>query len=506
MNRHLVLTGFMGAGKSSSVTRLAKALGRPAIDSDQLLEKRLGKSIPKFFASHGEAEFREREQQLIAELLADDEAAVIALGGGALQSVKTRNALSDHLVVYLEVDPGMAWQRVRSSKRPLATDEKAFHALLTKRRAHYEDCADAIIANEPRGALRESLPYLRDLLARPTGPRLIWASGKSWAYPSVFDPGALTREDLWLARRDAVTVTDRNLLKLYPWLADGIVVPPGETAKTLAEVENVCSQLAEREFVSGRQLVAVGGGVVGDLAGFAAAIYQRGTPFVQVPTSLVAQVDSAYGGKTGVDLPAAKNYAGAYHQPDGVLVDTDALTQLPRAELISGYAEVIKTALIAGGRLWKRISSGVDLAEPFDPWVVFECARTKLSVVAQDERDAGLRQILNLGHTIGHAIETAAGYGKLRHGEAVSIGLIGAMRLSGNDALRAQVIEICRDAGLPVKAKGLNVDTVLDRLKLDKKRKGDSVPFVLVEAPGRVTPGHTIPESDIRSAVKELLK
>jgi shikimate kinase/3-dehydroquinate synthase len=464
MTRHLVLTGFMGAGKSSAATRLAKSLGRPAVDTDALLEARLGKSIPAFFASAGEAEFRAREAEVVAEALASAEPAVIALGGGALETAKSRKALKKHVVVYLELSAGASWQRVRGSSRPLAKDEKAFFALFEKRRPVYEDTADAIITNAPRGALREALPFLRELLERRDGARLLWASGKSWGYPSVFDAGALERKDLWLSRRDAVTVSDKNLARVYPWLKQGIVIPPGETAKTLGEVERVCSELAAREFARGRQLVAVGGGVVGDLAGFAAAIYQRGTPFVQVPTSLVAQVDSAYGGKTGVDLPAAKNYVGAFHQPDGVLVDTDALAGLPRAELVSGYAEVIKTALIAGGRLWQRVAAGVDLGEPIDPWIVFECARTKLRVVAADERDADVRQILNLGHPIGHAIETAAGYGTLRHGEAVSIGLAGAMRLSGDDALRDQVKDICRAAGLPVTVSGISVDAILESL------------------------------------------
>jgi shikimate kinase/3-dehydroquinate synthase len=506
MARHLVLTGFMGAGKSSSATRLAKALGRESADADRLLEERLGVSIAKYFDKHGEGGFREREEAMILELLGREEPLVIALGGGALGSKKTRRALKKHLVVYLEISADDAWARVRKSARPLARDEVAFRALHAERGPAYEDAADAIVASSGSGTIRESLPLVRELLSRPDGPRMIWASGKSWGYPSVFDPGVLARGDLWLARRDAVTVTDEHIAKLYPWLDEGIVIPPGETSKTLAQVESVCSELAQLEFARGRQLAAVGGGVVGDLAGFCAAIYQRGTPFVQVPTSLVAQVDSAYGGKTGVDLAAAKNYAGAYHQPDGVLVDTDALAGLPKPELVAGWAEVIKTALISGGRLWKKVSAGVDFKEPIDPWIVFECARTKLKVVAADERDQNVRQILNLGHTIGHAIETVAGYGTLRHGEAVSIGLVGAMRLSGNDALREEVVEVCKQAGLPVKAKGLPVDTVLDVIRLDKKRIGASVPFVLVTEPGDVTPGHEIAPDELEAAVKELVR
>lgn len=506
MARHLVLTGFMGAGKSSSATRLAKALGRESADADQLLAKRLGTSIEQFFAKRGEAEFREREEALVLELLAAEQPQVIALGGGALGSKKVRRALKKHLVALLEVSVDDSWARVRKSSRPLARDERAFRALYAERAPTYEDSADVLIGGSGTSTIRAVVPLLRELLARPAGPRMIFASGKTWAYPAVFEPGVLDRGDLWLARRDAVTVSDQNIEKLYPWLGEGIVVPPGENSKTLAQVEDVCSQLAAQEFVRGRQLAAVGGGVVGDLAGFCAAIYQRGTPFVQVPTSLVAQVDSAYGGKTGVDLPAAKNYAGAYHQPDGVLVDTEALSGLPKGELVAGWAEVIKTALIAGGRLWERVAKGVDFKQPIDPWIVFECARTKLRVVAQDERDQNLRQILNLGHTIGHAIETVAGYGTLRHGEAVSIGLAGALKLSGNDALHKEVVALCRQAGLPVRAKGLALDTVLDVIQLDKKRVGESVPFVLVTGPGDVTPGHSIEADELSDVVAELVR
>lgn len=506
MARHLVLTGFMGAGKSSSASRLARALGRECVDIDAALEARLSMPIDKYFAREGESAFRQQEEALIAELLARAGPQVLALGGGALESKKTRRALKKHLVVLLEVSADDAWARVRKSKRPLARDEAAFRALYAERQPIYEDCADAFIPNSSASTVREAMPLLRELLTRPQGARMIWTAGKTWAYPSVFDPGVLARGDLWLARSDAVTVSDEHLVEVYPWLDEGIVVPPGEQSKTLQEVERVCSALAAQEFVRGRQLAAVGGGVVGDLAGFCAAIYQRGTPFVQVPTSLVAQVDSAYGGKTGVDLPAAKNYAGAYHQPDGVLVDTEALAAVPKAELVAGWAEVIKTALIAGGRLWERVAKGVDFKRPIDPWIVFECARTKLKVVAEDERDQSLRQILNLGHTIGHAIETTAGYGNLRHGEAVAIGLVGAMRLSGDDQLRQQVVDLCKQAGLPTRARGLDLDTVIDVLRLDKKRVGDSVPFVLVGSPGDVTPGHSVDADELRSAVKELLR
>ena len=247
-------------------------------------------------------------------------------------------------------------------------------------------------------------------------------------------------------------------------------------------------------------VVALGGGVVGDVAGFCASVYQRGMRWVGIPTTVVAQVDSAYGGKTGVDLPEAKNYVGSYHQPAAVLVDPSLLETLPQEEAAAGYAEVVKTALIAGGPLWARVREG----GPVDDETIWRCLRTKLAVVAEDERDSGRRQVLNLGHTVGHAIEAATGYGRYRHGEAIAIGLLAALRLSGRDALRAEVAGLLASRGLPAQFEGATVDDVLQYLARDKKRAGGSVPFVLVEAPGEVTPGHEVDADDLRAAVEEV--
>jgi shikimate kinase/3-dehydroquinate synthase len=251
-------------------------------------------------------------------------------------------------------------------------------------------------------------------------------------------------------------------------------------------------------------VVAFGGGVVGDLAGFCAAVYQRGIGVVQVPTTLVAQVDSAYGGKTGVDLPEGKNYAGAFHQPAAVLVDPSTLSTLPAEELAAGWAEVIKTALIAGGDLWKRVRDG-DTAVDRD--LVLACAQTKLSVVADDERDAGRRQILNLGHTVGHAIETATGYARYRHGEAVGLGLLAALQLSHRPALRDDVERLLAAHGLPTRVDpDLDLESVARAVQRDKKRRDGFVPFVLVEAPGHVRPGGRVRDDELRAALQELAR
>jgi shikimate kinase/3-dehydroquinate synthase len=296
-------------------------------------------------------------------------------------------------------------------------------------------------------------------------------------------------------------ITDENVRAAVPLPAgEPIVVPAGEEHKTLAGAEEVLRSLARAGAERGDIAVAVGGGVVGDVAGFCAAVYQRGMRHVQVPTSLVAQVDSAYGGKTGVDLPEGKNYAGAYHQPSTVLCDPTVLRTLPPAELAAGYAEVVKTALIAGGPLWARVRRGEDV----DADVILGCLRTKLAAVAADERDEGRRQVLNLGHTVAHAIEAATAYRRYRHGEAVAIGLLAALRLSGREALRAEVAGLLEARGLPLTFTGASVEEVLALTERDKKREGGRVPFVLVEAPGEVSPGHVVDGNALQRALEEL--
>jgi 3-dehydroquinate synthetase len=279
-----------------------------------------------------------------------------------------------------------------------------------------------------------------------------------------------------------------------------IVAMAGEEHKTIHGAEFVLRALAEAGAERGDIVVAVGGGVVGDVAGFCAAVYQRGMRHVQVPTSLVAQVDSAYGGKTGVDLPEGKNYAGAFHQPSAVICDLAALETLPPEELSAGYTEVVKTALIAGGPLWARVRQGGEV----DAEVILGCVRTKLAVVAADERDVGRRQVLNLGHTVGHAIEAATDYTRYRHGEAVAVGLLVALRLSGREPLRSEVAELLAARGLPRTFSGASTDAVLELVERDKKRRGGRVPFVLVDAPGDVTPGHDVPAEELRAAVDEV--
>jgi shikimate kinase / 3-dehydroquinate synthase len=502
----VVLVGFMGAGKSTGARTLAAELGAEPLDSDHELERRLGEPIDSYFDREGEQAFRAREEELVLELLERrprtiGRPAVIALGGGAVQSERIREALARHTVVHLEVRPEDAWRRASGKGRPLAREPGRFEQLQRDRAPLYEAVAHAVVPPGDRDALRRAAPAVLALREAPPGTRLVWASAESGEYPVYLGRGLIPSGFFYPREGRRLVVTDSNVARSQPFEGDErIVVMPGEERKTIHGAEFVLRGLAQANAERGDLLVAVGGGVVGDVAGFCAAVYQRGMRHVQVPTTLVAQVDSAYGGKTGVDLPEGKNYVGAYHQPTAVLCDPAALDTLPEEELAAGYAEVVKTALIAGGQLWARVRQG---GEP-DSETIMGCIRTKLAVVAADERDAGRRQVLNLGHTVGHALEAATSYSRYRHGEAVAIGLLAALRLSGRDALRAEVAELLAARGLPVQLSGASVDDVLASVARDKKRVGGRVPFVLVEAPGDVTPGHEIGAGELRAAIEEL--
>jgi shikimate kinase / 3-dehydroquinate synthase len=516
-----VLIGFMGAGKSTAAGELADALGGLALDSDALLEQRFGHPLAREFELGGEDAFRATEEQLVSELLSSAAPdSVIALGGGSVLSERVREALAEHVTVLLDVDADAAWERVQAetdgAERPLARDRRGFLDLHASRRVLYDELADAVLADLPLGEAAEVLDALRALSAAPSGTRLLWARSAVGRYPVLVGRGLLSGADggaaladLWpldRSRSRAFCVSDENVVALYGEhlgeLAGSVAIAPGEEQKTLASAERVWRALLEAGITRADHVVALGGGVVGDLAGFCAATYQRGLPVVHVPTTLVAQVDSAYGGKTGVDMPQAKNYVGAYHQPAGVLVDPDTLATLPPTELAAGWVEVLKTALIAGGGLWETVAGGGEV----DERVIFACARTKLAIVAGDERDGGRRQLLNLGHTVGHAIETATGYGRYRHGEAVGLGLLAALELSGQQPLREQVRDLLLERGLPVRLEGASVDAVLEAMTRDKKRVGANVPFVLVRAPGEVEFGCEVAAEDVRAAVAELAR
>lgn len=506
----LVLIGFMGAGKSTAAR--AASMFSEVHDADLVLEHDLGTSISDFFEKEGEEEFRRREEAVICDLLESaGPDSVIALGGGALGSELTREALRPHTVVWLHVSLEQAWDRVAGDPgRPLAADRKAFEELFMERTAAYEQSADAIIFSDGPARTAEAIGWIAARRGEVERAKLLWCGSEAGTYPVWIGREIIGRVPSRASGR-GFCVTDSTVGKIYADRIDAvetIVVDAGEASKSLTTAETVWQQMADAGVVRSDHLVALGGGVIGDLAGFCAASYQRGIELIQIPTSLVAQVDSAYGGKTGVDLPTAKNFVGAYHPPVEVIVDLDCLATLPEAEASAGWAEVVKTALLDGGDLWRQVKD-FDPASMRDPEamapIVSACARVKLSVVVEDAHDSGRRHTLNLGHTIGHAIETAGNYRRHRHGEAVSLGLLAALRLSGADELRAEVSQILSAAGLPVALpEEISTDEIVAALARDKKRDSEGVKFVLLTSPGRPRWGELVDDADIRAAIDEL--
>ncbi len=503
----IVFIGFMGAGKSTALTA-AREAGLETTEIDELMERELGKPIREAFEEDGEEAFRAKEAEVVGALLENADGGAIALGGGSVLSARIRKALDRHVVVWLEIDAPEAWRRIQSTDRPLATSEADVARLLAERLPLYEELADAVVPMADRKVVRRALPAIQALADLPEGTKLLWASSESGDYPILVGKGLL-ESGWWPLEGRRFCVTDRDVAPLFAArlqpLTAMVEVEPGEGAKTLGWTEEALRSLAQAEMTREDHLVALGGGVVGDLAGFCAHLYQRGVPVVHVPTTLVAQVDSAYGGKTGVDLPEGKNYAGAYQLPAAVLADTGTLATLPREELAAGFVEALKTGLLAGGPLWERVRT----IERLDPGelddVVFACARYKCAVVAADERDSGLRNVLNLGHTVGHAIEAASNYSRYRHGEAISLGLLAALRLSVAPRLRGECEEILRRHGLPVELDTeIAIEDVLAALQRDKKRTAAGVGFVLLSEPGQPRTGQIVDEAKVRAAVEEL--
>jgi shikimate kinase / 3-dehydroquinate synthase len=507
VGRSLVFIGFMGAGKSTALAA-ARDAGLETVETDALIEAKAGMKIPEFFEEFGEDAFRALEAEVVGAALEAADGGAIALGGGSVLSESVQGALDNHVVVWLQVDATRAWQRISHSDRPLADSRGGIESLLEERLPLYESLADAVIPPGDRGVLNRVMPSLLALAQLPNGTKMLWASSASGEYPVFVGPGLLGSGP-WPLPGERFCVTDRTVGPLFAErlepLAARVEVKPGESAKTMVETEEVLRQLARAGMTREDHVIALGGGVVGDLAGFCAHLYQRGVPVIQVPTTLVAQVDSAYGGKTGVDLPEGKNYAGAYHLPAAVIADTSTLASLPREELAAGFVELLKTGLLAGGDLWARARAleALDSAQLTD--LIFACARYKCEVVAEDERDAGRRAVLNLGHTVGHAIEAASGYERYRHGEAIGLGLLAALRLSDAPELRDEVTAILARHELPIALDpAIDADATIDVLERDKKRTAAGVGFVLLSEPGAPRTGELVDPTKVRAAVEEL--
>ena len=461
LERHVALVGFMGAGKSTLGAQVAGRLGRRFVDLDRELERSLRKSIPQVFTERGEAEFRVLEAEAALATLRNERPAVVALGGGAVETEAIRRALRDtSLTVHIEVDPSAAWTRVGGGDRPLAQEEASFRALHERRSPLYAEAADAVARDVDGIVLAAAgIEAEQGLLAR---------------LPELVDG-------------EVEVLADAIVLGLHrpPLEAPVHALRGGEEAKSLGAVERLW-----RELRIGRDgtIVAFGGGCTTDAAGFAAATYLRGVPWVAVPTTLVGQVDAAIGGKTAVNLPEGKNLVGAFHWPERTAIDPALLGTLPESERRGGMAEVVKTGLLAGEPLW----------ELPDDELVRRCAAYKAAVCLRDPYERGERAVLNLGHTFAHALEAAGGYSGPSHGEAVALGLLAALRLSGVDTAPVEQVLLPQ----PVR---VDRDAAWAALARDKKSVNGRPRLVLLEAPGKPVTGVELPERQVRAALDALI-
>ena len=472
MRRPLLLTGFMATGKSSIGPLVAARAARPFEDLDQRIAERARMPIARIFAERGEAEFRRLEQEELRVLVPADGASgpapVIALGGGTLLSRTTRLWALDHaVVVALEASPRELARRVgNAASRPLlaGTDPEARLTELLELRLRTYAESHARIPTEGRtvDAIANDVfqVWERDPLAVAAGDQ---------SYAVEIGRDLVSRLPALVGRASRVVlVSDENVLRLHGERviealgseARPIVVTlvPGEEQKHIGSIERIWRAALEQGTDRSSMFVALGGGVVSDMTGFAAATYMRGVPWICLPTTLLSMVDASVGGKTGVDLLAAKNAVGAFHQPKAVLCDVDFLATEGDRGFKSALAEVIKTALIGDASLLERLEASASSLVLRDPEFLIEVVRrsirVKARIVGEDEREAGLRAVLNLGHTVGHALEANAGYSRLTHGEAISLGLVAAGRIGVRlgvtpEPLAARVESLLAGLGLP---------------------------------------------------------
>ena len=509
-SHQLYLVGFMGAGKSTVGRLVAERLARPFVDLDEEIERCEGRSVAEIFAADSESGFRAAEARALEEVAAGP-SAVVATGGGVVLDERNRTLMRrTGTVVYLRVSAATAVARCgEASGRPLLDAGEPLsraEELLDGRRSVYEEAADHAFDTES-STPEEIADRVAAAVMDPGETGFTLHVGTVPSYDVRIGPRALDHAGAvvsGLGVRRAVLLTDETVGGLYgDRVADSlsaagveierIAVPAGEGSKSWDRAGRVLSEMTRARLDRRCALVALGGGVVGDLGGFCASVYMRGIAVVHVPTTLLAQVDSSLGGKTGIDLPAGKNLIGTFWQPSAVLGDTDCLQTLQETEWRSGLAEVAKSAVLAGEGALSELEADAGALASREPAAVLRAVRMaaglKAGVVAGDERESGDRESLNLGHTFGHALETVLGYGEIPHGHAVAEGMRFAARLAGRVlGTEAAVIgrqeRLLHSLGLPALRLDADPEALMRAMAADKKARGGEIRFVLIRLPG----------------------
>jgi shikimate kinase/3-dehydroquinate synthase len=514
--QNIVLVGFMGVGKSTIGELLSKQTCFRFVDIDREIEKRENRSISEIFHRNGESGFRKIEKEVISEISQNKERFVIASGGGVLLDPENeRNLKNKGILICLTASPEEIIKRVQKGEnRPLLKNKEnrlqAIENLLSRRDAIYRR-ADLTVRTDhktPHQIVSEIRDKL-DLNAETYQERIPVSLGGGRGYPILLGNGNLYQIGGYLAEnfRNRIAVISNSLV----WKLHGLVlkrsliragfkplvilIPDGERYKTLKWANYAIGELLKSRFERSSPILAFGGGVIGDLAGFVSGIFLRGTPLIQVPTTLISQVDSSIGGKTGVNDPLGKNLIGIFHQPKVVWIDTSLLHTLKKRDYISGLGEVIKYGMIADLELFEFLEENREQVLKRELAPVFHMIKRsceiKADVVSQDEKESGLRKILNYGHTMGHAVEAVTRYKKYRHGEAVGIGMHFAASLGlrvkecSGDLVERQR-KLIESFHLPFKIPGLTGSDLIKSMALDKKVTEGRIYFILPSKIGKV--------------------
>ncbi len=547
--QNIFITGFSGSGKTTVSRIAARLLGWTFVDLDEEIERAAGTTIEDIFARHGEPHFRRLESEALATTCERDRQ-VVSTGGGIVVDWRNRRAMERAgVVVCLEARPETLHARLErqaredadASARPMLFADDALariRSLKARRQFAYtharlivhtddlspEQAAAEVVrgwkqiseSNETRAAWDS--PDLAAVVETSAGDYPVWVGWDNMdtlgerVLQTVGETSAtyiFTDEHVYgLARRAQSSLEKAGIA------AHIFIMPAGEQNKTLRNAEFAYEWLSHRRAERGHLVLAVGGGVVGDLAGFVAATYVRGMPFAIAPTSLLAMMDASIGGKVAVDLPRGKNLVGAFYQPRLVLSDVSMLRGLPPRQMASGWAEAIKHGLILDEDLLNDFDARRDALLALEPETAAELIRRsvaiKANVVSRDERETlGIRVLLNYGHTIGHAIEAATGYESYLHGEAVSVGMMGAANIAlHRGLLDAGAVErqadMLRSFGLPLRFEGVSVDAIEEAMRSDKKVSAGSIRWVLLDGIGNAVTRNDVPPELVRQTIERL--
>ncbi len=519
--RHVFLIGLSGSGKSTVGRLLAQQLGMSLLDVDALIEEEYGERIPAIFAQHGEEYFRDCESHILTSIAQQTEGAIVATGGGIVVRPVNRAMMAERgMRVFLQVPPHVALERLQVQQaaalvqgavpetRPLlaGSDPLATLQSLSAARGPWYEDVDLICLTGEKSAAQ----VVREIIAMLIGSGelehvapIVRHVHVGDGYDAVVDWGGLGRLPQYLSQLGlpprVFLFTDSNLQKLYAsTLMENLtqagfephlyIIPAGEASKSQLQLNAIYDWLIDQHAERREALIALGGGVVGDMVGYAAASYLRGVPLVQVPTSLLAQVDAAIGGKTGINHAKGKNLIGAFYHPRLVLADPATLLTLPTRERTEGWAEIVKYGIILDAELFALLEDHADVLRDFShppvallSQIVARCIELKVRVIEEDEREQERRAILNYGHTLGHALENVSGYGEWLHGEAVSLGMV----FSADEVVRQN--RLLEALGLPVVYRGsVRAQDILTKIQLDKKVVGKRVRWVMPRRIGEV--------------------